>query len=239
MTGQKSRGVNTVADPRQPSGFGEYLRRSSHVIALQGIFGVILLITLSLPDRSLPLLTTRGGQVLTLLDVNSLAVFALFLVLTIGVFRQETDGTLGKEDPFRQVLDGYGTPSGSAPLFRAVHAIFSVAMILLYLMGTPSPARTPTLHQAAGVLVLFLVVVLSSRAVSSGIARFFDARMAGIRHAFACLIYLLGLGLIFGGAVTGLQDLLIAGMAVISLEILYVVIREDRRLRARESSRGG
>ena len=35
------------------------------------------------------------------------------------------------------------------------------------------------------------------------------------------------------------QHLLIAGMAVISLEILYVVVREDRRVRAGDSSPDG
>ena len=45
--------------------------------------------------------------------------------------------------------------------------------------------------------------------------------------------------LILGGAVTGVQNLIIAGMVIISLEILYVVIEEDRRVRALNASRDG
>ena len=227
-----------MTSPPDPSSFGEYMKRVSHVIALQGIFAAILLLTLYLPDRSVPLLV-RGQETLTLLDVNSLAVFALFLVLTIAIFRQESEGTLRREDPFLRVLEGYGSPSGSTTLFRAVHTIFSVVMILVYLMPAPVSTAAPTLHQEAGILVLFLIVVLSSRAVSSALSRFADRTMAGFSHAFACLVYLLGLGLIFGGAISGIQNLLIAGMAVISLEILYVVVREDRRVRAAEAARGG
>ncbi|MDD1669751.1 MAG: hypothetical protein LUQ67_00315 [Methanomicrobiales archaeon] len=227
-----------MTSPPDPSSFGEYMKRVSHVIALQGIFAAILLLTLYLPDRSVPLLV-RGQETLTLLDVNSLAVFALFLVLTIAIFRQESEGTLRREDPFLRVLEGYGSPSGSTTLFRAVHAIFSVVMILVYLMPAPVSTAAPTLHQEAGILVLFLIVVLSSRAVSSALSRFADRTMAGFSHAFACLVYLLGLGLIFGGAISGIQNLLIAGKAVISLEILYVVVREDRRVRAAEAARDG
>jgi hypothetical protein len=215
------------------------MKRISHVIALQGIFGAILLMTRYLPDRSLPIVV-RGQEILTLLDINSLAVFALFLVLTIAVFRQEADGTLERGDPFLRVLEGYGSPSGSTTLFRVVHAIFSVVTILVYLTANPAATPlTPSLHQVAGIVVLLVMVVFSSRSVSLATSRFFDHTMAGFRRAFACLIYLLGLGLIFGGAITGNQNLLIAGMAVISLEILYVVILEDRRVRAGESSRDG
>ena len=171
---------------------------------------------------------------LTLLDINSLAVFALFLVLTIAVFRQESDGVLEQGDPFLRVLEGYGSPSGSTTLFRVVHAIFSVVTILVYLTATP---LVPSLHAEAGIVVLFIVVIFSSPAVSSASSRFFDRTFMGLRKTFACLIYLLGLGLIFGGAVSGIQNLLIAGMAVISFEILYVVVREDRRVKAGESSR--
>jgi hypothetical protein len=121
-----------------------------------------------------------------------------------------------------------------------VHAIFSVIMILVYLTAIPAATPlAPSLHQEAGIVVLFAIVVFSSRAVSSAASRFFDRTVAGFYHAFACLIYLLGLGLIFGGAISGIQNLLIAGMVVISLEILYVVVREDRRVRAGESSRDG
>lgn len=216
------------------------MKRVSHVIALQGIFGAILLLTRYLPDQSVPLLA-RGQEALTLLDVNSLTVFALFLVLSIAILRQESDFALPREDPFVRVLEGYGSPAGSTTLFRVVHGLFTVVMILVYLTAPPITAvpLAPTLHQEAGVLVLFVIVVFSSRAVSLAAMRFFDRTMAGLRHAFACLIYLLGLGLIFGGAITGIENLLIAGMAVISLEILYVVIREDRRVRAGESSRDG
>jgi len=122
------------------SPFGEYLKRTSHVIALQGIFGILLLSTRYLPDQS-PAIVVRGQEILSLLDVNSLAVFALFLVLSIAVFRQESDGALGKGDPFLRVLEGYGSPSGPTSLFRAVHAIFSVVTILVYLTGTPPSAR--------------------------------------------------------------------------------------------------
>jgi hypothetical protein len=222
-----------------PSSFGEYMKRLSHIIALQGIFGAILLLTRYLPDRSVPIVV-RGQETLTLLDINSLAVFALFLVLSIAVFRQESDGALEREDPFLRVLEGYGSPSGSTTLFRVVHAIFSVVTILVYLTAYPAATPfTPTLHQGAGIVVLFVIVVFSSRSVSTATSRFFDRTMGGFRRAFACLIYLLGLGLIFGGAITGIQNLLIAGMVVISLEILYVVVQEDRRVRAGESSRDG
>lgn len=227
--------VWSVANPPLPSGFGEYLTRVSHVIALQGIFGAILLLTRYLPDESMPLMI-RDQEILTLLDINSLAVFALFLVLSIAVFRQETTGALERGDPFLRVLEGYGSPSGSTLLFRVVHAVFTVVTILVYLTATPLP---PSIHQEAGVAVLFIIVVLSSRAVSSAVSRFLDRTMAGLRQAIACLIYLLGLGLIFWGAISGTQNLLIAGMAVISLEILFVVVREDRRLKAGDSSRDG
>jgi hypothetical protein len=218
-----------------PSSFGEYLKRVSHVIALQGIFGILLLFTRQLPDRSMALVV-RGREVLTLLDINSLAVFALFLVLSIAVFRQESDGALEEGDPFLRVLEGYGSPSGSTTLFRVVHAIFSVVMVLVYLTETETPL-VPSLRQEAGIVVLFIIAIFSSRSVSLAVSRFVDHTMGGVRRAFACLIYLLGLGLIFGGAISGVQNLLIAGMVVISFEILYVVVREDRRVRSGESSR--
>jgi hypothetical protein len=223
-----------VAPPPEPSGFGEYLKRLSHVIALQGIFGILLLSTLFLPDESLAIVI-QGQEVLTLLQVNSLAIFALFLVLTIAVFRQEADGSLGEGDPFRRVVEGYGRPAGSTTLFRVVHAIFSVGTILVYLTAPPPGTLLPE----AGIVVLFVIIIFSSPGVSSATSRFAGRTLGGFQRAFACLIYLLGLGLIFGGAVTGLQNLLIAGMVVISLEVLYVVIKEDRRIRAGESSRGG
>jgi len=222
-----------MAAPPDPSSFGEYMKRVSHIIALQGIFGIILLSTRYLPDGSMAIVV-RGQEILTLLDINSLAVFALFLVLTIAVFRQESDGTLQREDPFLRVLEGYGTPSGSTPVFRVVHALFSVITVLVYLTSTP---LVPSLHQEAGILVLFIIVIFSSPGVSSATSRFFDHAVGGFQRIFPCLIYLLGLGLIFGGAITGIQNLLIAGMAVISFEILFVVIREDRRVRSGESSR--
>jgi hypothetical protein len=224
-----------MATPPTPSSFGEYMQRVSHIIALQGIFGIILLSTRYLPDESLAIVV-RGQEILTLLDINSLAVFALFLVLSIAVFRQESDGTLPKGDPFLRVLEGYGSPSGSTTLFRVVHAIFTVVTILVYLTSTP---LVPSLHQEAGILVLFIIVIFSSSGVSSATSRFFDRTMTGLQKTFPCLIYLVGLGLIFGGAVSGTQNLLIAGMAVISFEILYVVVREDRRVRGGESSREG
>jgi hypothetical protein len=224
-----------MAAPPDPSSFGEYLKRVSHIIGLQGIFGIILLSTRYLPDESMAIVI-RGQEILTLLNINSLAVFALFLVLSIAVFRQESDGTLPSGDPFLRVLEGYGSPSGSTTLFRVVHAIFSVVTILVYLTATP---LVPSLHQEAGILVLFIIVIFSSSGVSAATGRFFDRTMSGFQRTFPCLIYLVGLGLIFGGAVSGTQNLLIAGMAVISFEILYVVIREDRRVRAGESSRDG
>jgi hypothetical protein len=183
-------------------------------------------------------LVVRGQEILTLLDVNSLAVFALFLVLSIAVFRQESDGTLEKGDPFLRVLEGYGSPSGSTTLFRVVHAVFSVVTVLVYLTETETPL-VPSLHQEAGIVVLFIIAIFSSPSVSSATSRFIEHTMGGVRRTFACLIYLLGLGLIFGGAISGVQNLLIAGMVVISFEILYVVVREDRRVRAGESSRDG
>jgi len=224
-----------MAAPPDPTSFGEYLKRVSHIIALQGIFGIILLSTRYLPDESMAIVI-RGQEILTLLDVNSLAVFALFLVLSIAVFRQESDLALPSGDPFLRVLEGYGTPSGSTTLFRVVHAVFSVVTILVYLTATP---LVPSLHQEAGILVLFVIVIFSSSGVSAATGRFFGRTLNGFQRTFPCLIYLLGLGLIFGGAVTGTQNLLIAGMAVISFEILYVVIREDRRVRSGESSRDG
>ena len=224
-----------MAAPPDPTSFGEYLKRVSHIIALQGIFGIILLSTRYLPDESMAIVI-RGQEILTLLDINSLAVFALFLVLSIAVFRQESDGALPSGDPFLRVLEGYGTPSGSTTLFRVVHAVFSVVTILVYLTATP---LVPSLHQEAGILVLFVIVIFSSSGVSAATGRFFGRTLNGFQRTFPCLIYLLGLGLIFGGAVTGTQNLLIAGMAVISFEILYVVIREDRRVRSGESSRDG
>jgi hypothetical protein len=224
-----------MAAPPDPSSFGEYLKRVSHIIGLQGIFGIILLSTRYLPDESMAIVI-RGQEILTLLDINSLAVFALFLVLSIAVFRQESDGALPSGDPFLRVLEGYGSPSGSTTLFRVVHAIFSVVTILVYLTATP---LVPSLHQEAGILVLFIIVIFSSSGVSAATGRFFDRTLSGFQRTFPCLIYLVGLGLIFGGAVSGTQNLLIAGMAVISFEILYVVIREDRRVRAGESSRDG
>jgi hypothetical protein len=217
-----------VAPPSLPSGFGEYLRRISHVIALQGIFGILLLYTLSLPDRS-PVVLANGEEALTLLEINSLAIFALFLVLTMAVFRQESDGALGQGDPFLQVLEGYGSPSGSVTLFRAVHAVFSVIMILVYLTAPPGAS---SLHGVAGILVLFLVVIFSSSAVPGILHRTLSGRQA----VLPCIIYLLGLGLIFGGALSGTQDLLVTGMVVISLEILYVIIREDRRVRSGDTA---
>jgi len=224
-----------MAAPPDPSSFSEYMKRVSHIIALQGIFAIILLSTLYLPDESM-ILVVRGQETLTLLDINSLAVFALFLVMTIAIFRQESDGALPEGDPFLRVLEGYGSPSGSTTLFRVVHAIFSVVTILVYLTATP---LVPSLHQEAGILVLFIIVIFSSPGVSSATSRLFDRTITGLGRTFPCLIYLLGLGLIFGGAVSGTQNLLIAGMAVISFEILYVVIREDRRVRAGGSSRNG
>jgi len=221
-----------VASP-DPSSFGEYLKRVSHIIALQGIFGIILLSTRYLPDGSMAIVV-RGQEILTLLDINSLAVFALFLVLSIAIFRQESAGPLPKGDPFLRVLEGYGSPSGSTTLFRVVHAIFSVVTILVYLTATP---LVPSLHQEAGILVLFTIVIFSSSGVASATGCFFSRTMTGLQWTFPCLIYLVGLGVIFGGAVSGTQNLLIAGMAVISFEILYVIIREDRRVRAGESSR--
>jgi hypothetical protein len=226
-----------MAPSPEPSSFGEYMKRISHVIALQGIFGILLLFTRYLPDRSMALVV-RGTEILTLLDINSLAVFALFLVLSIAVFRQETDGILEKEDPFLRVLEGYGSPSGSTTLFRVVHAVFSVVTILVYLTEIETPL-VPSLHQEAGIVVLFIIVIFSSPSVSLAASRFIEHTMGGARRAFACLIYLLGLGLIFGGAISGVQNLLIAGMVVISFEILYVVVREDRRVRSGESSRDG
>jgi hypothetical protein len=227
-----------MAGSRDPSGFSEYMARVSHVIALQGIFGVLLLATKFLPDQSLAIVA-RGGQSLTLLALNSLAIFALFLVLTIAVFRQEGDGALGEGDPFRRVLEGYGRPSGSLALFRVVHAIFSVVTILVYLTAVPPGATPPTPMQMAGVAVLFIVVVFSSPSVSLAASRLAGRTAGGARSFVPCLIYLLGLGLILGGAVTAVQNLIIAGMVIISLEILYVVIQEDRRIRSGESSRGG
>jgi len=224
-----------MAAPPDPSSFGEYMKRVSHIIALQGIFGIILLSSSYLPDESMAIVI-QGQEILTLLEINSLAVFALFLVLTIAVFRQEGNGALEKGDPFRRVIEGYGSPSGSTTLFRVVHAIFSVVTILVYLTATP---LAPSLLQEAGIVVLFVIVILSSSAVSSATSRVLGRSMAGFRRTFACLIYLLGLGLIFGGAVSGIQNLLIAGMVVISFEILYVVVREDRRVRSGESSREG
>jgi hypothetical protein len=224
-----------MAAPPDPTSFGEYLKRVSHIIALQGIFGIILLSTRYLPDESMAIVI-RGQEILTLLDINSLAVFALFLVLSIAVFRQESDGALPSGDPFLRVLEGYGSPSGSTTLFRVVHAIFSVVTILVYLTAAP---LVPSLHQEAGILVLFIIVIFSSSSVSAASSRLFDRTITGFQRTFPCLIYLVGLGLIFGGAVSGTQNLLIAGMAVISFEILYVVIREDRRVRAGESSRDG
>jgi hypothetical protein len=224
-----------MAAPPDPSSFGEYLKRVSHIIALQGIFGIILLSTRYLPDESMAIVV-RGQEILTLLDINSLSVFALFLVLSIAVFRQESDGALPKGDPFLRVLEGYGSPSGSTTLFRVVHAIFSVLTVLVYLTATP---LVPSLHQEAGILVLFIIVIFSSPGISSAASRFFERTLTGLQRTFPCLIYLVGLGLIFGGAVSGTQNLLIAGMAVISFEILYVVVREDRRVRAGESSRDG
>ncbi len=224
-----------MAAPRTPSSFGEYLRRVSHVIALQGIFGTLLLLTRFLPDRS-PAIVVRGPDILTLLDINSLAVFALFLVLSIAVFRQDSDGPLQSGDPFLRVLEGYGSPSGSTTLFRAVHAIFSVVTILVYLTAAPV---VPSLTQEAGIVVLLVVVIFSSRSVSLALSSILDHTTAGLEKAFTCLIYLAGLALIFAGAVSGLENLLIAGMAVISFEILYVVIREDHRVRAGEYSREG
>jgi hypothetical protein len=221
-----------MAAPPAPSGFGEYMKRVSHVIALQGIFGIILLITRYLPDRS-PAILVRGQDVLTLLDINSLSVFALFLVLSIAVFRQESDGTLERGDPFLRVLEGYGSPSGSTTLFRVVHAIFSIVTILVYLTAGP---LVPSLYQEAGIVVLLMVVIFSSPSVSFALSRFLERSTVGLEKAFTCLIYLLGLVLIFAGAISGIQNLLIAGMAVISFEILYVVVREDRRLRAGEST---
>jgi hypothetical protein len=214
------------------------MKRLSHVIALQGIFGILLLVTLFIPDQSVAIVI-RGEETLTLLDINSLAIFALFLVLTIAVFRQEGDGALWKEDPFLRVLEGYGRPSGSTTLFRVVHAIFSVVTILVYLTAVPAGAPVPSLLQLAGVVVLFVIVVFSSAGVSSAGSRFVHRTLAGLQGVLACLIYLVGLGLILGGAVSGIENLLIAGMVIISLEILYVVIREDRRVRAGESSRDG
>jgi len=214
------------------------MKRVSHVIALQGIFGILLLFTRFLPDQSVAVLS-RGEESLTLLDINSLAVFALFLVLTIAVFRQESDGALWKEDPFLRVLEGYGRPSGSTTLFRVVHAIFSLVTILVCLTAVPAGTPVPSLFQLAGILVLFVIVVFSSAAVSSAGSRFVHRTLAGLQGVLVCLTYLLGLGLILGGAVLGIQNLIIAGMVIISLEILYVVIREDRRVRAGESSRGG
>lgn len=227
-----------MAAPPDPSSFGEYMKRVSHVIALQGIFGIILLSTRYLPDQSMAIVV-QGQEILTLLDINSLAVFALFLVLSIAVFRQESDGALQRGDPFLRVLEGYGSPSGSTTLFRVVHAIFSVVTILVYLTAAPTGALIPSLHQEAGIVVLFLIVIFSSSDISSATSRFLDRTMAGFRRTFACLIYLVGLGLIFGGAVSGIQNLLIAGMVVISFEILYVVVREDRRVRAGDTSRDG
>lgn len=224
-----------MAAPPGSSSFGEYMNRISHIIALQGIFGILLLSTRYLPDQSMAIVV-QGQEILTLLDVNSLAVFALFLVLSIAVFRQESDGALEKGDPFLRVLEGYGSPSGSTTLFRVVHAIFSVVTILVYLTATPP---VPSLHQEAGIVVLFIIVIFSSSAVSSASSRFFDRTLTGARKTFPCLIYLVGLGLIFGGAVSGIQNLLISGMVVISFEILYVVVREDRRVKAGESSREG
>ena len=221
-----------MAPPPLPPGFGEYLRRTSHVIALQGIFAILLLATLSLPDQS-PVVLVRGEETLTLLGINSLAIFALFLVLTIAIFRRESDGALGRGDPFLQVLDRYGSPSGSTTLFRAVHAIFSVTMILVYLTAP----QVPPLHQEAGILVLLLVVILSSSAVSSAFSGLLRRTLSGGPAILPCIIYLVGLGLIFGGAISGTQDLLITGMVVISLEILYVIIREDRRLREGDTTR--
>jgi len=221
-----------MAPPPAPSGFGEYMKRVSHVIALQGIFGIILLVTRYLPDSS-PAVLVRGRDVLTLLQINSLSVFALFIVLSIAVFRQESDGTLASGDPFLRVLEGYGSPSGSTTLFRVVHAIFTIVTILVYLTAGPI---VPSLYQEAGIVVLLVVVILSSRSVSLALARLLDHTTAGLEKAFACLIYLLGLVLIFSGAISGIQNLLIAGMAVISFEILYVVVREDRRVRAGEST---
>jgi hypothetical protein len=224
-----------MAAPPDPSSFGEYMKRVSHIIALQGIFGILLLSTRYLPDESMAIVV-QGQEILTLLDINSLSVFALFLVLSIAVFRQESDGALPKGDPFLRVLEGYGSPSGSTTLFRVVHAIFSVLTVLVYLTAT---TLVPSLHQEAGIVVLFIIVIFSSPGISSATSRFFDRTMTGLQRTFPCLIYLVGLGLIFGGAVSGTQNLLIAGMAVISFEILYVVVREDRRLRAGESSRDG
>jgi len=217
------------------------MKRVSHVIALQGIFGILLLLTWYLPDRSMVVLSYRG-EAFTLLEVNSLAIFALFLVLTIAVFRNEADGALGEGDPFVRVLEGYGRPSGSTILFRVVHAIFSVVTILVYLLVPPPPAITttvPSFHQVAGILVLFIIVVFSSAGVSLATSRFVHRTLGGLKKGFACIIYLVGLGLILGGAVTGIQNLIIAGMVIISLEILYVVIEEDRRVRALNASRDG
>ncbi|HVP24773.1 MAG TPA: hypothetical protein VMS81_02200 [Methanomicrobiales archaeon] len=228
-----------MAAPPDPSPFGEYMSRVSNIIALQAIFGAILILTRYLPDRSL-VLSVHGQETITLLDVNSLTVFALFLILTIAVFRQESDGSLREGDPFRRVLEGYGTPSGSTLLFRVVHAIFSVLTILVYLTAYPTVSPlTPSIHSVAGIVVLFSTVILSSSVVSAALSRLLDRTTGGLQRTFACLVYLLGLGLIFAGAILGNQNLLIAGMAFISFEILYVVIREDRRVRAVESARDG
>jgi hypothetical protein len=214
------------------------MKRFSHIIALQGIFGVLLLSTRYLPDGSLPLYA-QGAETFTLLDLDSLAVFALFLVLTIAIFRQDADGPLVKDDPFVRVLERYGRPSGSTTLFRVVHAIFSVVTILVYLTVTPAGVPAPTLHQEAGVVVLFITAVFSSAGVSTATSRFADRALGGFQRAFPCLVYLLGLGLILGGAVRGTQNLIIAGMVIISLEILYVVIQEDRRVRSGDGTRDG
>jgi hypothetical protein len=224
-----------MAPSPDPTVFGEYMKRISHVIALQGIFGIILISTRYIPDRSM-VIAIRGQEILTLLDVNSLAVFALFLVLTIAVLRQESGGPLAAGDPFRRVLEGYGRPSGSTALFRVVHAIFSVLTILVYLTATP---LVPSLHQEAGIVVLFAIVILSSPGVSSAGSRLLHRTTAGLAKAFACLIYLLGVGFIFGGALLGVQNMIIAGMVIIACEILYVVVEENRRIRAGESSRDG
>jgi hypothetical protein len=225
-----------VAEFTDPSSFSEYMKRVSHVIALQGIFGILLLATRFLPDES-PALVTLAGGTLTLLGLNSLAVFALFLVLTIAIFRQEADGPLGDGDPFRRVVERYGRPSGSTTLFRVVHAIFSLVTIIVYLTAVPAGTPAPTPLQVAGIIVLFVIVVFSSPAVSLATSRLAERTIGGARRTFACLIYLLGLGLNLGGADAGMENLLIAGMVIISLGILYVVIQEDRRIRAGESAR--
>ena len=93
--------------------------------------------------------------------------------------------------------------------------------------------------QEAGIVVLFVIVVFSSAGVSAATSRLVDQTLGGVRRVFACLIYLLGLSFILGGAVLGIQNLIIAGMVIISFEILYVVVQEDRRIRAGDTARDG